>query len=237
MLVRPDPGWDKTSSQTSVDDRYLWRIMPCPACGDSRPRKIGTPMRSRNPGLTRSHVDRNGPSDRAPDGPAESRTRPSCPLQAGCTSPCRYSKRRAARKNDPPSADKEPGRRSTRVSRACRIEMKHVTVCRRDAEVLMLQIAERSGHENSPGKQHHSKRGLKTTNAFAEETTGLALQRFVPRKTSAGCACDDNHAGARPNSTPVTSDTRNAKPRTVREGLASMAELRASGNATRELCA
>ena len=53
----------------------------------------------------------------------------------------------------------------------------------------------------------------------------------MPRKASAGCACDESHAGATPKSTPVTSETKNAKPSTGSDGLASMGRFFASGKA------
>ncbi len=48
------------------------------------------------------------------------------------------------------------------------------------------------------------------------------MLRLAPRKASAGSACEANHAGAVPKSTPVTRDKRKGKTRTGSEGAASM---------------
>ena len=47
------------------------------------------------------------------------------------------------------------------VAGACRIEVEHVAVGCIDAEVLVLQVGERFGHQDSSGQQHDGERSLK----------------------------------------------------------------------------
>ena len=42
-----------------------------------------------------------------------------------------------------------------------RVEVKHVSICGRDAEILMLQVIQRLGHQDGAGQQHKRQRGLK----------------------------------------------------------------------------
>ena len=46
------------------------------------------------------------------------------------------------------------------------------------------------------------------------------VERFTPRRASAGCACDDIHAGAVPKTTPVSKRNEECEPNTGSEGLA-----------------
>ena len=71
----------------------------------------------------------------------------------------------------------------------------------------------------------------KTTSDFCGSDARSRVARLTPRSASAGWECDESHAGPVPNRIPVTSETRNAKPRTGKEGLGSMTMARACGNA------
>ena len=53
----------------------------------------------------------------------------------------------------------------------------------------------------------------------------------MPRSASAGSACEEIQAGTMPKMTPVASESRNAKPSTIGEGLAWMGICVASGKA------
>ena len=85
---------------------------------------------------------------------------------------------------------------------------------------------------NAPARRTTDKATCRMTSAFCGREEWSTVDLFTPRKASAGCACDESHAGARPKTTPVSKEMRKAKPRTGQEGLASMGMLRASGNAS-----
>src|SRR5579859_5058966 len=57
------------------------------------------------------------------------------------------------------------------------------------------------------------------------------MDRLTPRRASAGCACEDNHAGTVPNTTPVTSDRSKVKASTTGDGVALIGIFFARGKA------
>ena len=58
------------------------------------------------------------------------------------------------------------------------------------------------------------------------------VERFVPRKASAGSECEVIQAGTMPKTTPVPSESRSANPSTGKDGLAWIGMWGASGNAS-----
>ena len=52
--------------------------------------------------------------------------------------------------------------------------MQHVAVGRDDAEVLVLQVGERLGHQDRAGKQHHRQRGLNDNQRFLRQRGAVA---------------------------------------------------------------
>ena len=71
-----------------------------------------------------------------------------------------------------------------------------------------------------------------TISDFCGSEARSRVERFTPRSASAGSECEVIHAGTIPNTTPVISDSRNAKPSTGSDGLASIGKCTASGNAS-----
>ena len=71
-----------------------------------------------------------------------------------------------------------------------------------------------------------------TISPFCGSAPRSRVERFAPRRASAGSACEVIHAGTMPNTTPVTRDNRKANPNTGSEGLASIGMLCAVGNAS-----
>ena len=120
-----------------------------------------------------------------------------------------------------------------RVSRARGIDVHHVAIRGLKPEILVLEVAQSSWSADRP-HQHAptTSAAWKTISAFCGSDPRSRVERFAPRKASAGSACDVIHAGTMPNTTPVTSDSRNAKPSTGSEGLASIGRLCALGNAS-----
>ena len=68
----------------------------------------------------------------------------------------------------------ERGQAIDGIARAGRIEMQHVAVGSGDAEVLMLQVGERFGHQNGSGEQDQGERGLKYDQSFLRQRRAVA---------------------------------------------------------------
>ena len=74
----------------------------------------------------------------------------------------------------------------------------------------------------------------KIISAFCGKDARSRVERFAPRSASAGSEWDVIHAGTMPNTIPVTSESRNAKPRIGGEGLACIGRLRRVGECQRQ---
>ncbi len=172
---------------------------------------MGTPMDSRNWALTRSQVEPHGSFGPGAGWPCWITHSPQLSPSSGLYRAMPDVSHAGHRGEAVLDLAVEAGQAFNGVACAVRIEVQHVAVAGGDAEVLVLQIGQRFGHQDGAGQQHQRQRRLKDNQGLLRQRRAVArgASRSTPRRASAGCACDDIHAGAAPKST--ARDQRNQK--------------------------